>query len=138
MLTSKDMKEMHDETNPASPKPVKVEGQQDGNVTEFGDKPISCFSPSGIGKIAKPNVLEEASSLTSGARNKTYGPPVIDYGRVVAIFNAITGNSLTPEQGLLFMLCVKLSREMHLHKRDNLVDACGYLRLYSMLKGDEE
>ena len=53
------------------------------------------------------------------------------------MFNAATGHSLTPKDGLLFMVCVKLSREMHRHKRDNLVDACGYTRLMSVLEGDE-
>lgn len=31
------------------------------------------------------------------------------------------------EEGVLFMVCVKLSRETHLPKRDNRVDACGYI-----------
>lgn len=72
------------------------------------------------------NVLQEADQLINGDRQADYGPPEIDYARTVAIFNAMTGLSLTTEQGIQFMMSVKLAREGWKHKRDNLVDLCGY------------
>ena len=133
-------------------KHVKVEGKPDGFVSEYG-KVSSCIAPAlaksikeahpGFAKaehnskVGRETILQEAQNLTSGDRNKSYGPPIIDYGRATAIFNAATNGNMLAKEGVLFMVCVKLSREMHAHNRDNLVDACGYLRLLSMLSGDE-
>lgn len=74
------------------------------------------------------SILAEAMKLTSGDRNKAYGEPLDDYGKTVAAFNALTGHNLTVEQGVLFMVLVKLSREQHRPHRDNRVDAAGYIR----------
>ena len=74
------------------------------------------------------SILAEAMKLTSVDRNKAYGEPLDDYGKTVAAFNALTGHNLTVEQGVLFMVLVKLSREQHRPHRDNRVDAAGYIR----------
>lgn len=84
------------------------------------------------------NILDEASKLTTSDRNETYGDPRTDFNRTASIFNAITGHKLTCQDAITFMVCVKLSREQHVHGRDNLVDAVGYLRLLSQVQGDEE
>lgn len=73
-----------------------------------------------------PNILQEAEQLTTGDRQADYGPPEIDYARVAQTFNAAFQQDLTTEQAIGFMLCVKLCREGWKHKRDNLVDLCGY------------
>ena len=73
------------------------------------------------------SILIEAERLVNGDRNESYGPPWVDYGRTVEIFAAITSIDLTVEQAIMFMVAMKLSRQAHLAKRDNLVDACGYL-----------
>ena len=61
-----------------------------------------------------------------GARRKAYGHPLDDYSRSVGAFNKLTGRDLTPEEGIIFMICVKLSRECNSPKRDNRLDGCGY------------
>lgn len=48
------------------------------------------------------------------------------YARTVGAFNALTGRDLTIGEGILYMQLVKLSRQRHSPKRDNLVDLCGY------------
>jgi hypothetical protein len=73
------------------------------------------------------SILQEADRLTNGDRNKAYGHPFDDYSKTVGAFNALTGRNLTVEEGIIFMVCVKLSRETHAPKRDNRVDACGYM-----------
>jgi hypothetical protein len=73
------------------------------------------------------SILEEAERLVNGDRNDAYGPPWEDYARTVAIFNAWTGHSLSAADGMRFMVAVKLSRETHAFRRDNYVDAAGYL-----------
>lgn len=80
------------------------------------------------------SILLEAESLVNGDRQSDYGPIREDYTRTVAIFKAWTGIDLTPEQGVQFMGCVKLSREGHKHKRDNLLDAVAYLSLLNDMR----
>ena len=72
--------------------------------------------------------LQEAQRLVYGDRGDDYGPPAEDYGRTVDIFRAITGVELTPWQGIMFMVAVKLSRMTPSPtKRDHYVDAAGYI-----------
>jgi hypothetical protein len=83
------------------------------------------------------DVLREAERLTHGDRNDAYGPPDEDYGRVVAIYRALTGIQLTAADGALFMVAVKLARISKHHAvgtvhKDSVVDACGYLWVYGM------
>jgi len=84
-------------------------------------------------------VLIEAYQLINGPRRDDYGHPADDYGRVVDIFRAITGHDLTPQEGTLFMVAVKLARlgrNLHygeLHE-DSLIDAAGYLGCLSMIQ----
>lgn len=73
------------------------------------------------------SILQEAERLTGGDRREAYGHPADDYARVVGAFNALTGHELTPSEGIMFMVCVKLAREAHKPKRDNRTDAAGYL-----------
>ncbi len=51
-------------------------------------------------------VLKRAHELTHGERNTTYGPPHLDYARVAAIYNAITGASMTSADAALFMIAM--------------------------------
>lgn len=47
--------------------------------------------------------------------------------KTVTMFNALTGHTLTEEQGWKFMMCLKLVRSEHGEfKADDLVDAAGY------------
>jgi len=77
------------------------------------------------------SILNEAYDLVHGDRNEDYGDPWQDYERTVGAFKALMGekkiSEMTPEDGMMFMVCVKLSRQINAPKRDNLVDAAGYL-----------
>jgi hypothetical protein len=84
------------------------------------------------------STLHEAHSLVYGARGELYAHPAEDYQRTVIIFEQLTGIKLTPEDGILFMLSVKMSRLGHAHqnnfpsekRRDTVVDGEGYLDCY--------
>ena len=78
------------------------------------------------------SILAEAEHLTTRDRNDSYGHPAHGYGRVSAAFNALTGHAITTEEAILFMVCVKLAREAYKPKRDNRVDAAGYLNCLDM------
>lgn len=72
------------------------------------------------------SVLIEAQGLVHGDRNESYGHPLDDFRRTAKMWGAILGIEIRPEQVGLCMIAVKLSRECHKPKRDNLVDIAGY------------
>lgn len=88
-------------------------------------------------RLAGAELLTEAHGLITRARQDAYSHPTDDYGKVVEIFRALSGVSLTVEHALLFMVAVKFARLRtnfdagRLH-RDSLVDAAGYLGCLSM------
>ena len=84
------------------------------------------------------SILLEAESLVNGERAKSYGPVHDNWQRTVDIYAAMTSIKLTPEQGLLFLVAVKLAREAQRPKRDNLVDAAGYLELAAKVREGRE
>lgn len=89
------------------------------------------------------NILKEADRLTSQDRNAQYGKPSDDFSRTVTAINAVLGGRirerviagdfpLRAEDWPVMMVIAKLSRNAHKHKRDNIVDAAGYLRTLEM------
>lgn len=75
----------------------------------------------------------EAETLVHGPRGIDYGHPLDDFTRTAQIWTAIFGWDVTPEQVALCMVGLKLSREVNKPKRDNIVDAHGYLMTYRMV-----
>jgi hypothetical protein len=72
------------------------------------------------------SILTEAEGLINGPRNETYGHPLDDFNRTAMLWSALLGHPITAEQVALCMMCVKMSRECHLPKRDNILDIAGY------------
>ena len=73
-----------------------------------------------------------ALGLVHGDRGGSYGHPLDDYTRTAKLWSAILGVYVTAEQALLCMIAVKISRECHRHKDDNLIDLVGYAECLSM------
>jgi len=80
------------------------------------------------------DVLEEALRLTSGDRQNQYGPPDQDFQRTAKMWSALKGVDFTASEVAMFMICIKLSRQTHQKKRDNIVDLAGYARCMSLCK----
>lgn len=78
------------------------------------------------------SILAEAEHLTTRDRNESYGHPGIEFGKVADAFNAMTGHRITARQAITFMVVLKLVRENFQSKRDNRVDAAGYLNCLDM------
>lgn len=76
----------------------------------------------------------EAETIVNGARQADYGHPLDDFSKTALIWSAILGIEVTPKQVALCMVGVKISREVNKPKRDNIVDAHGYLMTYSMVE----
>ena len=89
---------------------------------------------------AGAEIVKEAFDLITGDRQNDYSHPLDDYQRTVNIFNALMGTDvMTVEDGILFMVAMKLSRlvtEIESNKDipDNTRDAIGYLGCLSMVR----
>lgn len=78
------------------------------------------------------SILVEAEGLVNGPRAQAYGTPQKNFGRWADLCK-VMGIDLTPEQLAMVMVLGKLAREANGHKRDNIVDAGGYLEIYERL-----
>lgn len=84
--------------------------------------------------VVDETLTAEAQNLVNGNRNEDYGHPAQDFDRAAKIWSAILGVPVTGEQVALCMVGVKLAREVHKPKRDNLVDGIGYLLAYDAVR----
>lgn len=73
------------------------------------------------------SLLFEAADTVEGPRNDAYGHPADDFDRAASIWSGILGVEVTARQVAMCMVGVKLARQVHAPKRDNVVDAIGYL-----------
>jgi hypothetical protein len=78
-------------------------------------------------------IEQEARRLVTGDRQAAYSHPIDDFSRTAKMWSGILGVDVTPNQVAMCMVAVKLSRQCHKHKRDNLVDAIGYVLTLDMV-----
>ena len=92
---------------------------------------------------AAESVLDEAKRITGGERRQDYGHPADDFAHTAMMWNGILagklreGAAITAMDIPLCMIAIKLARQSHRYKRDNLVDIAGYARTAAMVAGDE-
>ena len=87
--------------------------------------------------MGKKTLIDEANELVNGDRQKAYGHPSKNFQLTADLWSVILGVPVTPEQVALCMVQVKIARELHAPKRDNLVDAIGYILTYEKVITDE-
>lgn len=79
------------------------------------------------------SILTDAEAIIYGDREQTYGNPGANLERIANLWNAFIANKpepgLTPDDVAMMMVLLKIAREQHQHKPDNLIDGCGYLAL---------
>jgi hypothetical protein len=86
-------------------------------------------------KVDNESALLEAHDLVYGGRGVDYGHPHENYSKTAAIWQVLFGKKLKlgakvgPEDVMLGMIAVKMSRELNRPKRDNRVDGAGYFEL---------
>ena len=85
-------------------------------------------------KIGDKSILSDAEEIVDGSRQSDYGDARESFGRVATIASVMTGKELAPEDCCAVLMAVKLVRESFAHRRDNLVDLCGYAELLNRLK----
>lgn len=78
----------------------------------------------------KQSILDEAKTIVEGSRQSDYGDAANNFERIAAIVNSVYPElNITSQQCCMVMIAVKLIREGYKHKRDNLVDLCGYAHI---------
>lgn len=89
-------------------------------------------------------VLDTVKGILNGDRLDSYGIPlesftrISDYWNNYLSHNNIDIENLKPSNVAMMMVLFKLAREENKHKEDNIIDAIGYLVLYSNLLKEEE
>lgn len=87
-------------------------------------------------------ILEEALELTTGDRNNDYGHPLDDYTKTAKMVSGLLADKLKEdliaEDVIKIMCLVKLSREQHRPKDDNIIDLAGYASCLDMTKRERE
>jgi hypothetical protein len=104
------------------------------STTDYGDLNLA---PTG------KTVLQEAHDIIYGDREGTYGDPSINLRRIATLWNAHLYNqgiisqenmiTITAEDVCWMMMQVKQARQCNTQKRDNVVDAAGYIGLIERL-----
>jgi len=94
----------------------------------------------------KGSILETAKMITEIASNHQYGHPKTNFENIARFWNAYLNNKsgmpetfkvIDSKDVSMMMTLLKIAREMSKHKRDNLVDAAGYIRTAAMIEGIE-
>jgi len=87
------------------------------------------------------SILEEAERLVMSDKLNEYGSPEDSLENIAGLWTAYVQNKmkyhfdqgkdfeLSSKDVTLLMILFKVSREQYNHKRDNLVDAAGYVKL---------
>jgi hypothetical protein len=86
--------------------------------------------------IKKESILSEAERIVNGERQIDYDNPVSNFKNIAALASLLIGKELTPADCCKILMVVKLIREKHRHKRDNLVDLCGYTEILNRINDD--
>jgi hypothetical protein len=76
------------------------------------------------------NILKEADQIVnqrSEEKERMYGPFSDSMELASSIATLLTGKNMETKDMYMCMVSLKLSREAHSHKEDNLLDAVAYL-----------
>jgi hypothetical protein len=83
--------------------------------------------------VDESSVAVEAQAMVYGDRQDDYGHPRDNFTVIAQLWTIVLqgklaeGEFITPEDFARCMVQVKVARQLHSPKRDNLVDAIGYL-----------
>ena len=84
------------------------------------------------------SILSEAEEIVNGSRQADYGDAKESFTKVASVASVMTGKELSPDDCCAVLMAVKLVRESFRHKRDNLVDLCGYAEIMNRINEKEK
>ena len=88
-------------------------------------------------------LFTEAQRIINGERRDQYGEPKDSFKTIAYLWGRYLHKTGWPigfmeiEDVAFMMVLLKVAREIHKHKRDNLVDMAGYLGLLDDMESDE-
>ena len=77
------------------------------------------------------SILEMAHDIVNNRdedKNRRYGDFDDCMGRVSKLATVLCNKEITVDDAYNILICLKLSRESHYHKKDNMVDLVGYIQ----------
>lgn len=90
----------------------------------------------------KQTVCAEADLIVTSERQSSYGTPAENFRITADMLSAagfsFRGEKLQAEDVGLIMILVKAARQSFKHKRDNLVDLCGYAKCIDMIMEEKK
>jgi hypothetical protein len=96
----------------------------------------------GLTDMPGEDEMREADDLVNGGRQSDYGSPSDNWGGVAKVWSGILSRKLkvdiTAEEASLMMVGLKVQRQAMQPKRDNIVDAHGYLLVSSHIRAAKE
>ncbi len=125
-MTHKDKQDKWFQNDTAKGKPMRII-----------DEPKTLADYERLTKGETESILSEAERIVNGDRQADYSDPVENFKHISAIASSISKESLSPTTCAIVMIAVKLARENHKHKRDNLVDLAGYVEILNRIKEKE-
>lgn len=85
------------------------------------------------------NILEKANEIVnkrSEEKERQYGPFSLCNKKAAVIASILTGKILDAEDIYYFQIALKLARQSHKHKEDNLLDLAAYIGALNNYKED--
>lgn len=80
--------------------------------------------------MKRDELLKEAAELIAVARDEVYGDPLANHQRIADLWSAILDINIEPEEVVLCMIAVKMSRLCSARDHnDSWVDIAGYAAL---------
>ena len=84
----------------------------------------------------RTEILETAAELISGGeRERNYGTPADNFGRIAAGWSVILEKDVSAEQVALCMAWLKIARLVNGPHEDSYIDAAAYMALAGELSG---
>ena len=81
-------------------------------------------------KTENKSILSDTEEIVNGSRQSDYGDAANNFHRIANIVNSMYPQlNINAQQCCAVLMAVKLIREGFRHKRDNLVDLCGYAHI---------
>jgi hypothetical protein len=85
-----------------------------------------------------PITAEANEVVLRGHGAADYGNPHVEAVKIAALWRAAFGWDVKPWQTSLAMILLKITRECHRQKRDNLVDIAGYAEVCGRVRAAED
>lgn len=104
-----------------------------GIPPKMGQPTNAQSTPVNVPEFLRPSVTQEAHNIINGDRKEAYGPVTESFQKIADLATRLTGHPLTSIDVCWIMIALKICREQNQHKRDNLVDLCGYADLMNQL-----